>query len=111
MSCFGVTALGADALGALDLVIAKRATGKPGIEEKPSYTRELLADRNKRLKKLGEEAAELVAACADGDRQRAIDETADLVYHALVALHALDAGLDDVRIELERRREAPRPRA
>jgi phosphoribosyl-AMP cyclohydrolase / phosphoribosyl-ATP pyrophosphohydrolase len=110
MSCFGVTALSADALSALDQVIAKRATGKIGIGEKPSYTRELLADRNKRLKKLGEEAAELVAACADGDRDRAVDETADLVYHALVALRALDAGLDDVRIELERRANGSRPR-
>ena len=103
MSCFGVPALGADALAALDLVIARRANGKQGIETKPSYTRELLSDRNKHLKKLGEEAAELVAACADGDETRAIGETADLVYHALVALRALGVGLDEVRAELERR--------
>ena len=97
MSCFGTVALGADALAELDSTIARRADGKHGIEQRPSYTRDLLADRNKRLKKLGEEAAELVAACADGDRERAVEETADLVYHALVALRALDAGLDDVR--------------
>ena len=103
MSCFGVTALGADTLAALDLVIARRANGKPGLETKPSYTRELLRDRNKRLKKLGEEAAELVAACADGDGSRAVGETADLVYHALVALRALGVGLEEVRTELERR--------
>ena len=103
MSCFGVAALGPDALAALDQVILKRANGKPGIENKPSYTRELLGDRNKRLKKLGEEAAELVAACADGDGSRAVAETADLVYHALVALRAMGFGLEEVRAELERR--------
>jgi len=97
MSCFGAVALGADALAELDATIARRANGKQGIDQKPSYTRELLADRNKRLKKLGEEVAELVAACAVGDRERAVEETADLVYHALVALRAVGAGLDDVR--------------
>jgi phosphoribosyl-AMP cyclohydrolase / phosphoribosyl-ATP pyrophosphohydrolase len=103
MSCFGAIALGADALAELDATIARRADGKPGLEQKPSYTRELLADRNKRLKKLGEEAAELVAACADNDCERAVEETADLVYHALVALRALGAGLDDVRTVLAKR--------
>jgi phosphoribosyl-ATP pyrophosphohydrolase/phosphoribosyl-AMP cyclohydrolase len=44
-----------------------------------SYTRRLLADRNLRLKKLGEEAAELVTACADADPSRAAEEAADLV--------------------------------
>jgi phosphoribosyl-ATP pyrophosphohydrolase/phosphoribosyl-AMP cyclohydrolase len=36
-------------------------------------------------------------ACADGDRSRAVEEAADLVYHTLVALHAVGASLDDVR--------------
>ena len=99
-SCFGEEALAADALAALDRVIAARAAGPPS----GSYTAELLADRNRRLKKLGEEAAELVAACADGDAKLATDEAADLLYHALVALRALGAGWDDVRAALERRR-------
>jgi phosphoribosyl-AMP cyclohydrolase / phosphoribosyl-ATP pyrophosphohydrolase len=99
-SCFGEDALAADTLAALDRVIAARAAAPPS----GSYTAELLADRNRRLKKLGEEAAELVVACTDGDPQRAADETADLLYHALVALRALGAGWDDVRTALERRR-------
>ncbi|HEY0972802.1 MAG TPA: phosphoribosyl-ATP diphosphatase [Gemmatimonadales bacterium] len=69
----------------------------------PSYTRRLLADRNLRLKKLGEEAAELVLACADRDRPRAAEEAADLLYHTLVALRSLDLGLDDVLAVLEAR--------
>jgi len=69
-SCFGEAALAADALGALDATIAAReADPMPRArEETPSYTRRLFADRNLRLKKLGEESAELVTACADGDR-------------------------------------------
>ena len=109
-SCFGASALAADALAALDATIAARATDAPPASagEKPSYTRRLLADRNLRLKKLGEESAELVTACADGDRARSIDETADVVYHALVALHAVGGTLDDVRAALAARVGAPR---
>jgi len=49
-----------------------------------------------------------VTACADGDRARAVDESADVVYHALVALHAVGGTLDDVRIALAARVGAPR---
>jgi len=108
MSCFGPTALGADALGELDLTIEKRAIAKADVA-KNSYTRELLGDRNKRLKKLGEEAAELVAACADGDKTRAVEEAADLFYHTLVALRALGVGLADVRLTLAERATSNRP--
>ena len=62
-----------------------------------SYTQSLFAGGdNKILKKIGEEAAELVTACADGDIERAREETADLVYHALVALRAVGGTLADV---------------
>jgi phosphoribosyl-AMP cyclohydrolase / phosphoribosyl-ATP pyrophosphohydrolase len=97
ISCFGEAP--ADALDALARTIVERAEG--GDEK--SYTRRLLADRNLRLKKIGEEATELVTACADSDRERAVEEAADLVYHALVALHAVGATADDVRMALARR--------
>jgi phosphoribosyl-ATP pyrophosphohydrolase/phosphoribosyl-AMP cyclohydrolase len=90
----------ADAVAELDRTVRERAgSGAPG-----SYTVELLADRNLRLKKLGEEAAELVTACADGEPARATAEAADLIYHALVALRALGVGWDDVRRALAARR-------
>jgi phosphoribosyl-AMP cyclohydrolase / phosphoribosyl-ATP pyrophosphohydrolase len=76
-----------------------------------SYTQRLLADRNLRLKKIGEEAAELVTACADGDAGRAAAEGADLLYHALVALHAVGVTLDDVRRVLAERADRSRYRA
>jgi phosphoribosyl-ATP pyrophosphohydrolase/phosphoribosyl-AMP cyclohydrolase len=104
-SCFGDVALGADALGALDRVLAARqaAMATTPAGEKPSYTQRLLADRNLRLKKLGEEAAELVTACADADRERAVEEAMDVVYHTMVALRALGVGLDEVRRAAEGR--------
>jgi len=64
------------------------------------YTRVLLADRNLRLKKIGEEAAEFVTACADADAGRAVEEAADLVYHVAVALEAVGSSLDAVGLEL-----------
>lgn len=100
-SCFGEPALGADELGALDATISSRV--RAGEGGGPSYTRKLLGDRNLRLKKIGEEAAELVTACADGDRERAGEEAADLIYHALVALHAVGGSLADVRSVLAAR--------
>ncbi len=102
LSCFSddVSDL-SDALGRLDGTIADRAAGIG--EPSTSYTAKLLADRNLRLKKLGEEAAELAVACADGDRELAVNEAADLVYHLLVALRATGAGLQDLRIALEDR--------
>jgi phosphoribosyl-ATP pyrophosphohydrolase/phosphoribosyl-AMP cyclohydrolase len=68
-----------------------------------SYTQRLLGDRNLRLKKLGEEAVELATACVDGDIDRATEETADLLYHALVALRAVGGSLDGVRAVLSSR--------
>ena len=101
-SCFGNEALAAHALAALDAVIADRASSA-GTLMTSSHTRRLLSDRNLRLKKIGEEAAELVIACADGDVERAREETADVIYHALVALRALGASLADVEAVLSRR--------
>ncbi|TMK79130.1 MAG: bifunctional phosphoribosyl-AMP cyclohydrolase/phosphoribosyl-ATP diphosphatase HisIE [Actinobacteria bacterium] len=103
MSCFGQVALGADSLARLDQVIAQRARTKDGLDPKPSHTRDLLKDRNKRLKKIGEESAELVMACADGDSERATEEAADVIYHTLVVLRALGVGLDEVREALAKR--------
>lgn len=99
ITCFGDGT--GDALSTLDATIAARAATSDGTST--SYTQRLLGDRNLRLKKLGEEAAELVTACADGDRARATEEAADIIYHTLVALRAVGGSLDDVRAVLEAR--------
>jgi phosphoribosyl-ATP pyrophosphohydrolase/phosphoribosyl-AMP cyclohydrolase len=102
-SCFREDALRSDVFSSLDATIASRQTHAAQDGEKVSYTQKLLGDRNLRLKKLGEEAVELATACVDGDRERAAEETADLVYHALVALRAVGGTLDEVRAVLAAR--------
>lgn len=105
ITCFttpGVTPPSADAFAVLDATIEARAAQSPASTS-PSYTRRLLDDRNLRMKKIGEEAAEFVLACADSDPERATSEAADLLYHTMVALHALGIRLSDVREELARR--------
>ncbi len=72
-------------------------------EDSRSYTRKLLLDRNLRLKKIGEESAELVAACADGDAARSTEEAADLIYHVGVALEAVGSSLGTVARVLQER--------
>ncbi len=104
VSCFAGTGPVADVLSTVDATIRQRDAALAAGEAARSYTQRLLADRNLRLKKIGEEAAEFVTACADGDATRATEEVADLVYHALVALRALGAGLDEVRAALAARR-------
>lgn len=91
ISCFADEPAGM--LGRLDAIIAQRASDRRAGK---SYTRTLLGDSNLRLKKIGEEAAELIHAAAVGDRERAVEEAADVVYHTLVVLRSLGASLDDV---------------
>jgi phosphoribosyl-AMP cyclohydrolase / phosphoribosyl-ATP pyrophosphohydrolase len=93
VTCFG-DAQG-DALSALDATIAERM--RADAPTGTGYTQRLLGDRNLRLKKIGEEASELVTACADADTARATEEAADLIYHTLVALRAAGGSLDGVR--------------
>jgi phosphoribosyl-ATP pyrophosphohydrolase/phosphoribosyl-AMP cyclohydrolase len=70
-----------------------------------SYTCKLLAGGdNKILKKIGEEAAEVVMACKDKDRDAIASEVADLFYHTLVALAAHQVDIRDVYRKLQQRR-------
>src|SRR6185369_6663542 len=72
-----------------------------------SYTTYLFnSGLDKILKKVGEESAETIIAAKNDDVSRLTSETADLVYHLLVLLVARGVSLDEVRKELERRREA-----
>jgi phosphoribosyl-ATP pyrophosphohydrolase/phosphoribosyl-AMP cyclohydrolase len=103
-TCFGEGA--APALASLDATLAARQAERPA----GSYTVRLLDDENLRLKKLGEETAELVAALAKGDPERAREEAADLLYHVLVALRAAGVAWGDVAAALHARHgERPTP--
>ena len=112
VSCFDATAA-PNVWSALAATIAARNTqlkedsradaDSESREQSRSYTRKLLLDRNLRLKKIGEESAELIAACADGDANRSTEEAADLIYHVAVALEATGSSLDAVAEVLSER--------
>jgi phosphoribosyl-ATP pyrophosphohydrolase/phosphoribosyl-AMP cyclohydrolase len=102
-SCYREEAVQADVVATLDATITARMRMQQANDATTSYTQRLLGDRNLRLKKLGEEAVELATACVDGDIDRATEETADLLYHALVALRAVGGSLDGVRAVLSSR--------
>jgi len=55
------------------------------------------------LKKVGEEATEVVIAAKDGNKEEIIYETADLWFHTLVMLAKADLKPQDVLDELARR--------
>jgi phosphoribosyl-AMP cyclohydrolase / phosphoribosyl-ATP pyrophosphohydrolase len=70
-----------------------------------SYTRKLLdGGDNKILKKIGEEAAEVVMACKDDDPDAIAGEAADLLYHTLVAIAHHNVDLKAVYRKLQERR-------
>ena len=69
-----------------------------------SYTASLMGKGvDKILKKLGEEATELVIAGKGGARDEIVYETADLFFHTLVLLGYYDISPDEIYAELRRR--------
>jgi phosphoribosyl-AMP cyclohydrolase / phosphoribosyl-ATP pyrophosphohydrolase len=105
-TCFGDEAgTGAEGPGG-DVLARLQATLEARLRDRPegSYTSKLLADENLRVKKLGEESAELIAALTRGDPGVA-EEAADLVYHLMVALLAAGRSWAEVVDALRRRQE------
>lgn len=101
-TCFGETSpTAAGMLEELARVVAERAAAPP--EE--SYTARLLAKGpDQVLKKIGEEATEVVLAGRGQSDERLAEESADLLYHLLVALRQRGLPLARVMDELRRRR-------
>jgi len=56
-------------------------------------------------KKIAEEAAEVLIALKDKDREQIIYETADLLFHTLVALSYFDISYQEILKELKSRRK------
>lgn len=69
-----------------------------------SHTTRLFASENLRLKKLPEEAGEVLMAAKDHDQAKLAEEAADLVYHLLVVLRAEGVEWRDVMGVLRARR-------
>lgn len=82
-------------------VIQQRKKERP----KGSYVASLFdKGENAILKKIGEEGVEFAMACAAKDRSGAVYEAADLWFHSLVALAALDIPPEEIFAELKKRR-------
>ncbi|MBE0697367.1 MAG: phosphoribosyl-ATP diphosphatase [Anaerolineaceae bacterium] len=69
-----------------------------------SYTARLIAQgEDEVLKKVGEEAMEVILAAKGQGDQRVIEEVADLTYHVLVLLASRGLSPEDIRGELSKR--------
>lgn len=69
-----------------------------------SYTASLLsAGEDEIVKKIGEEAVEIILAAKGQGDQRVVEETADLIYHLMVLLVSRDLSWDHIRAELKKR--------
>ncbi len=96
-----------DTLDRLFAVIESRKPANGGDPDKSYVSRLLHKGPNSFLKKIGEEATEVVMAAKDadhgGDRQKIVNEMADLWFHGLVALAHYGLTPQDVAAELARR--------
>jgi phosphoribosyl-ATP pyrophosphohydrolase len=97
----------ADALAALAAVIESRLPARGGDPEASYVARLLHKGPDAFLKKIGEEATEVVMAAKDadhgGDRSKVVYEVADLWFHSMIALAYYGLKPADVIAELNRR--------
>ncbi|MFN8468937.1 MAG: phosphoribosyl-ATP diphosphatase [Caldilineaceae bacterium] len=81
------------------VILDRKANPTPG-----SYTAQLLAKgENEILKKMGEEAVEVIIAAKGETDERVVYELADFLYHTSVFLVTRGLTWDDVDAELARR--------
>ena len=78
-----------------------------GRREQPkegSYTTYLFEKGlDKMLKKVGEEATEVIISAKDGDRANTVYEIGDLMYHVMVLMVEMGISLEDIRREMASR--------
>ncbi|QHA93359.1 bifunctional phosphoribosyl-AMP cyclohydrolase/phosphoribosyl-ATP diphosphatase HisIE [Bacillus sp. N1-1] len=108
-SCFSDTLLSEEGkpnadrfaiLNTLEQTIAKREAERPD----GAYTTYLFNEGvDKILKKVGEEASEVIIAAKNRDHQELTWESADLIFHLMVLLREQECALDDVLQVLEER--------
>ncbi len=84
--------------------LAATIEARKSADPTASYVAKLLHEgEDKILRKVAEEAVEILLASKDGDKQHIARETADLWFHCLVLLAHHGLGPDDVLNELLRR--------
>lgn len=92
-----------EALKVLDLLYERILQRKKEPIES-SYTKYLFEKGiDKILKKVGEEASEVIIASKNDDKDEIIYETSDLIYHLLVLLADKNISVDEIREELYKR--------
>ncbi len=85
--------------------LAEVIHGRRGASPEQSYTAKLLQGKeDSLLKKLAEEASEVIMACKDDDHDHIRYEAGDLVYHLMVTLERYGVTLDELAGELDARR-------
>lgn len=96
-----------DSLAALAAVIESRLPARGGNPEASYVARLLHKGPDAFLKKIGEEATEVVMAAKDadhgGDKSKIVCEVADLWFHSMIALAHYGLRPADVIAELQRR--------
>ena len=96
-----------DTLARLTAVIESRQPAAGGDPDKSYVARLLHKGPDAFLKKIGEEATEVVMAAKDADhgaaREKIVAEMADLWFHCMVALAHYGLSASDVVAELGRR--------
>jgi phosphoribosyl-ATP pyrophosphohydrolase len=96
-----------DPLARLAEVIESRKPGRGGDPDASYVARLLHKGPDAFLKKIGEEATEVVMAAKDvdhgGDRSKLVGEVADLWFHCMIALAHYGLKPADVIAELQRR--------
>ncbi|MDB5900597.1 MAG: hisF [Ramlibacter sp.] len=96
-----------DPLARLAEVIESRKPARGGDPEASYVARLLHKGPDAFLKKIGEEATEVVMAAKDadrgGDKSKLVGEVADLWFHCMIALAHYDLRPADVIAELQRR--------
>ena len=82
-----------------DIILDRKVNPKPG-----SYTNSLFDTGLPRMaQKVGEEGTEVIVAALSQEKERLIEEIADLTYHVLVLMAAKGVTPAEVAGELEKR--------
>lgn len=92
-------------LGQTVVGLAAVIHGRREASPETSYTARLLQGKeDSLLKKLTEEATEVVMACKDDDHDHIRYEAGDLIYHLLVVLERYGVTIEELAGELDARR-------
>ena len=87
--------------GLYEVIVSRKENPQEG-----SYTCYLFEKgTDKILKKVGEEAAEVIIAAKNGEKVDTVNEICDLTYHVLVLMAQEGISVEDVSAVLEERRK------